>query len=305
MTRALCALAILASLAAADPLAELRKRWPSLDAAARITALADLERQPPEGALAQCRAWLSDPSGAVQTAAARVIAACGKDPDQRARAEAALGAHIDRRLEARARREAEEFEEVCRKFGRQVPPDDEISAGVDWRDPWDEQRRPLVPEAREERDSWRSLIDAVEKAGLRGLAPRVVRLFREHHDPEVLVRAVRLFEAWREWSALPDMADLARIQAEGREVGGSPVIGEEVYRALRLRWDVHRDRLWWSRPEYVPRVAGPIYRAASAVTGTTIDSTRELDRWIIEHETDLKARGIRLSPEFKARAKTR
>ena len=102
--------------------------------------------------------------------------------------------------------------------------------------------------------------------------------------------------------ALPAVADLARIQRYGRDVGGSHVIGEREWRTLRLKWDVHKDRLWWSRPEYMPRVVAPACAAATKITGAEITEVAELDGWLLTHPTELAEHGVKLTDAFKKRA---
>jgi hypothetical protein len=99
------------------------------------------------------------------------------------------------------------------------------------------------------------------------------------------------------------MADLLRIQQEGRTTGGGDVIGRERFAELRLKWDVHKDRLWWSRPEYVPRIRRPVYAAAKAITGAQVSSARELDAWLLENGAALAKHGVKLSANFRARAR--
>ncbi|MGH7162821.1 MAG: hypothetical protein ACREID_04995, partial [Planctomycetota bacterium] len=277
-------------------------RWASLDAAGRVEALRALEAARSAAVVAQCRAWLQEKELPIRSGVVRVLASCATDPELRPQAEAAMGQYLRDRLDWRARREKEEFEAVVRDFGRKLPPDDVMAAGRGWQDPYDARRRTLPPEILEEREHLRAVVAAIEDVRAASLRPLLLRLFREHHDPEVLVAVVACFKAWQEWSALPDMADLARIQSEGRRIGGRDVIGAEAYDTLRLKWDVHKDRLWWSRPEYVPRLLNPILDAASATSGAALRSCRELDAWLLAHEADLKARGVKLDDDFKARA---
>ena len=185
-------------------------------------------------------------------------------------------------LSQRARKERDEFEAVCRKHGRKLPPDHEIAAGRDWTDPYDEDRRELPADIRAERALMRGVIAALEAARSDAHYAALVRIFGEHHDPEVLGRVVECFAKWKEWRALPLMADFVRIQQWGRGVGGSDVIGRKQWNEMRLKWDVHKDRLWWSRPEYAPRLIKPICAAASATTGAEVTSVvMDLDSRIL------------------------
>jgi len=252
--------------------------------------------------VSQLASWLPDKEPRVRAALVRALLRCSKQPPLEASSVAAVDAYLGRWLKARADAEKSEFREVVRKFGKDLPPDDRIAAGRDWEDPWDETRRKLPAEAKAERAHALALVDAIERAEAKGLAPSLLRAFREHHDPEVLCRLARCFGAWKEWGALLEMADLARIQAEGRGVAGSAVVGEEAWSTMRLKWDVHKDRLWWSRPEYVPRVSRPVFEAATAIVGSPVASARELDRWILDHEKELAERGIRLDAAYRRRA---
>ena len=98
------------------------------------------------------------------------------------------------------------------------------------------------------------------------------------------------------------MADLARIQRYGREIGGSHVIGERRWTEMRLKWDVYKDMLWWSRPEYVPRVVRPICEAASTITGAKLATVKEFDAWLLANADTLKEHGVTLSAAFRHRA---
>jgi len=287
---------------AADAVLELKKRWAGLDAAARVEALRALEATPSAALLKECKAWLGDADPAVRGAAARAAAACAALPAERERARALLADHLGRHLDARARREREEFEAVCRKHGRAIPPDDAMAAGAHWQDPYDPQRRPLPPEVLAERALLADLLEAAGGAGGDALRAAALRAFREHHDPEVVARAAACLGALRAWAALPDLADLLRIQSFGREVGGADVVGREAYETMRLKWDVHKDRLWWSRPEYVPRAGPAIREAASAIAGTPLESCAAFDRWMLGHEAELEAHGVRLDAAFRRRA---
>jgi len=282
---------------------QLKKKWRTSSADRRIEELARLETLQTGALVRQCKTWLDDKNIRVRTAVVRVVARCATDSKLRAASEKIVSDYLTRHLGDRAKREKSEFAKICKKHGRKIPSDTEMAAGADWKDPYDEQRRQLPGTILAERIHMRELIAAVEQARMRGLRPLLVRVFATHHDPEVLVRLVKLFNAWGEWRALPAMADLARIQQFGRRVGGKDVVGAQLYEIQRLKWDVHKDRLWWSRPEFVPRVSRPITQAASTITGTEIRTARELDGWLLSHGSELKAKGVTLTGSFKARAR--
>lgn len=303
MTRRLLALALLAGVApAGDTVGELAACWGSLDPAARAKALDALPPSP--ALLARCRAWIADEDAEVRLAVVRALLRCVPDPPLRAKAATAVAAYVERRLELRAAREKKEFADVLREHGRKVPPDSEMAAGAEWQDPYDPERRKPPAEILAERAHMRGVLLAMKGADAKELRRPVLRLFREHHDPEVLRAALDCFAAWRAHEALLDVADLARVQKQGREVAGADVVGREAYETTRLKWDVHKDRLWWSRPEYVPRLSGPMLEAASAIVGAPLGSIRELDAWILANEAALAAKGVRVSAEFRARARS-
>jgi hypothetical protein len=287
-----------------DLLRETRQRWGGLARAGKLDALLRLCAQPSRAVLAQCRTWVQDPDPVVSAQVIRLVARHHALVACRASAGALLEAHVKRHLAARARREQREFEAVCRKHGRRIPPTSRMAAGPGWTDPYDEQRRALPTGIKAERAHVREVVAALESTKAPELFPALAQVFREHHDPEVLVRTVRAFGALKEWRALPAMADLARIQRLGREMGGAMVIGKTEYETLRLKWDLHKDRLWWSRPEYVPRTIEPICAAASAITGKKIATVVELDAWLLANQAALKARGVKLSAEFRKRAQS-
>jgi hypothetical protein len=282
---------------------QLKKHWRTYSADRRIEELAKLETLKSGALVRQCKTWLGDKNIRVRTAVVRVVAQNATDSKLRAASEKIVAGYLTLHLTDRAKREKSEFAKVCKKYGRKIPADTEMAAGADWQDPYDDQRRQVPGEILAERIHMRELIASVEQARMRALRPLLMRVFLTHHDPEVLVRLVKLFETWREWRALPAMADLARIQQFGRRVGGKDVVGAELYEKQRLKWDVHKDRLWWSRPEYVPRVARPIAEAASAITGAEIRTARELDGWLLGHKDELKAKGVTLTGSFLARAR--
>ncbi|MHC4133474.1 MAG: hypothetical protein ACYS0K_00680 [Planctomycetota bacterium] len=285
-------------------LQETRQRWGGLDRAGKLDALLRLSAQPSRALLAQCRTWVKDPDPVVSGQVVRLVTRHHALAARRASVRAFLESHVKQHLAARARREKREFEAVCREHGRRIPPTSEMAAGADWTDPYDERRRTLPAEIKAERAHVREVVAALESTKAPELFPALARIFREHHDPEVLVRAVRAFQALKEWRALPAMADLARIQRFGREMGGAMVIGRTEYETRRLKWDLHKDRLWWSRPEYVPRTVEPICEAASAITGRKIATVVELDAWLLANQAVLKARSVTLSAAFKKRAQS-
>ncbi|MGQ0615179.1 MAG: HEAT repeat domain-containing protein [Planctomycetaceae bacterium] len=305
-SRALPLRLLLAAAASGDPASdaakELKQRWRSLDAPGRIEALRSLEPMPSAALLRECKGWLADKEPAVRGAVAKAAAACAALPALREQARALLADYLGKHLDARARREREEFEAVCRKFGRAIPPDDEMAAGADWSDPYDPKRRALPEEIVAERGHMRAVLEAAGGAGGDELRAAVRRAFREHHDPEVVAAAATCLGRLRSWEALADLADLLRLQSYGREVGGADVIGREAYETMRLKWDVHKDRLWWSRPEYVPRAGQAIREAASAIVGRPIESCGAFDRWMLDHEAELTAHGVTLDAAFRRRA---
>jgi hypothetical protein len=303
VTRRLAVLAALAGAAlAGDPAAELAGRWSALDPEARAKALDAL--MPSPSLVARCGAWIADADAEVRLAVVRALLRCVPDRTLRGKAVAAVNAYMEERLDLRAAREREEFAKVLRDYGRKIPPDSEMAAGADWQDPYDPERRKPPPEILAERTHMRGALLALKGVDAKELRVPVLRLFREHHDPEVLRAALDCFAAWRAHEALLDIADLARIQKQGREVGGADVVGREAYETTRLKWDVHKDRLWWSRPEYVPRLYRPLLEAASAIAGSPFSSVRDLDAWILANERALAAKGVRVSAEFRARART-
>ena len=176
-----------------------------------------------------------------------------------------------------------------------------MTAGANWTDPYDVNRK-LPADILAERLHMREVIAAIESSGSHALQQSLVAIFREHHDPAVLVRVVEAFESSRDWHALADMADLIRIQQHGRTLGGGAVIGHKVYNTMKLKWDVYKDQLWWSRPEYVPRTIRPICKAASKITGVNLRSAREIDGWLLKHVGKLKEHGVVLSSAFIERA---
>jgi len=308
MTRLAAALALVAARALADPaedaLKELKQAWPSLDAAGRAKGVEALEPYRTPAILAQCKVWIGDKEPAVRAAVVRIVAVYCSDTKLRPPAIGILVAYLDGLLDLRQRREAEEFAAVLKEFGRKIPPDNQMAAGADWEDPYDPKRRPLPPEIVAERAHLRAILAALLEVRAKELRPALMRLFREHHDPEVLASAIACLAAWRMWEALPEIADLARVQSQGRAVGGGDVIGREKYETMRLKWDVHKDRLWWSRPEYLPRLSRALVEAGGAIAGTTLESVRELDAWLLSHEAELAAHGVKLTAEFRARARS-
>jgi hypothetical protein len=301
---ALLLLTALASAQSAEQAVEaLKDRWKGLDREGRLIGLMRLQVHRSDVVLVQCNRWLKEKDVLVRGRLVRVMATCATDPKLRPKAEKMIGTYVVRHLKGRAQKEKREFEEVCRKHGRKAPPDTAMAAGRDWKDPYDFRRRTPPTEIVEERAHMREVIAAIEECRAPGLKPLLGRILHEHHDPEVLVATVKAFATLKEWRALPAMADLLRIQAYGRITGGGDVIGTEKFSTLRLKWDLHKDRLWWSRPEYVPRVKYPIYETASAITGTKLGTARELDAWILAHEELLRRHRVKLSDAFKRRAK--
>ena len=298
------AAALLCALLAApadDALAELQELWPELTAPGRVKHLDKLARHRSTAILAQAQRWLRDEDPRVRAAVVRVIASGATDPQLRRRAEGMIAAYLKSHMSARAKREQREFRDVCREHGTELPPDNEIAAGRDWTDPYNEHRRKLTPEIALEREHMRAILAAIEEARAKELRPMILRVFHEHHDPDVVVRVIELFGAWKDWHALVPMADLLRIQYFGREVGGGVVIGKKNYETLRLKWDVHKDRLWWSRPEYVPRIPRHVFKAVLDTTGAEVNSSTSFDAWLLEHEDDLGKHGVKLSAAFRKR----
>jgi len=300
MTAAL--LLVLLAAPADEALADLRELWPELTTPGRIKHLAGLKPHRTAAILTQAKAWLKDGEPLVRAHVFVVVANCATDPKLRRRAEAVLTGYLKAHMGERARKEKQEFAAVCRKHGRKLPPDDEIQAGKDWTDPYDEKRRKLPDDIKVEREHTRILLAAVEEARAKSLRPVLWRVFHEHHDPEVVVRVIALFGAWKEWNALVPMADLVRPQYFGREVGGGMVIGHKNYANMRLKWDAHKDRLWWSRPEYMPRIPRHVFQAVLETTGATVASSTQLDAWLLGNEEPLAKHGIKLSTAFRKRA---
>ena len=297
----LCSLVLAAE--ADDPLADLRKGWSKLDRAARIDGLMRLQSERTTKVVNQSRTWLKgEEDPLVRAQLVRLLVACSGEPELEARALKAVAEYVDVHLDWRQRQEDREFRAVCKKHGTKVPPGTEMGHGATYRDPYDESRRELPPEIRAERAHLLEVIAAIEPVVSAAMAGPLMRIFEEHHDPEVLVRVVKAFGERGEWRALPAMADLWRIQDQGRALGGGVVIGEKKYRDLRLKWDLHKERLWWSRPEYVVRVVTPIQEACEKITGSEFSIARELDGWLLDHPELLARHSVKLSGEFRARA---
>jgi len=308
-----CCLALLVAMAAAsaspaaadsdDALKGLDKRWKKLTGDEKIEELGALQNVRGPKLVTYCKRWIADPNVRVRTAVVQVLAHAATDNDLRADAEKVLALYLDKHLDWRADEEQREFKRVCKKHGRTIPPDSEMQAGPNWQDPWDEDKRTLPGMILDERRHMMGVLASIQEARCRSLRKQLQRLFREHHDPEVLVRAVKLFGAWKEYRLLPDMADLARIQVEGRMIGGTDA-GNKGYENQRLKWDVHKDRLWWSRPEYVTRVTYPTAEAASKITGAEIRFVRDLDKWILANQSMLRKKGVPITSAFRRRAAT-
>lgn len=287
-----------------DELADLKQIWPDLGRDSKVRRLMRLGMRRSPDILAQCEVWLKrEKDPVVRGQVARVVAAQTSDDKLRSRAERVLAAYVKSQLAERQRREDGEFADIHGKHREAVPPGNVMKAGADWEDPYDERRRKLPTEIREERLHMREVIAGIESTRSKALRPALMAIFEQHHDPEVLVRVIQCFGAWRDWKALVPMADLCRIQQFGREIGGGDVIGTRRYEKMRLKWDVYKDLLWWSRPEYVPRIIRHVGEAASTVTGARIRSARELDTWLLANEAKLRKRGVVLSAAFKARAR--
>ncbi len=302
--RALSALLIAASLCRADvDLAELRKGWPKFDRVKKLRTLMRLRIERSPKTLVQCESWLGKESDFVVCGhLLRVIASHISQSGTRTRAESAVSAYVRKHLAGRRRREAKEFSALHRKLRKKVPPDNVMTAGANWKDPYDVNRK-LPADILAERLHMREVIAAIEGSRSPGLRPSLRAIFREHHDPAVLVRVVEAFELWQDWAALTEMADLVRIQQHGRELGGGAVIGNKRYDTLKLKWDAYKDQLWWSRPEYVPRVTRPICKAASKITGVNLRSATEIDAWLLKHGDALRKHGVVLSRAFRERAR--
>ena len=305
MRTAVALLLLIAGPAAADDkIKELAQRWPALKRDGKVSGLMLLGGRQSADLLRQCERWLKDKDPVVRGHVMRVVAGHVPDPQLRKKAEQVVETYVRKQLAARQKREDREFKAIHRKLKRKLPPADQMAAGSKWTDPYDEQRRKLPEEIKEERLHMKLVIAAIESARSPVLRKALLAIFNEHHDPEVLVRAVECFEAWKDYKALVPMADLLRIQQMGREMGGSHVIGEKRWNELRYKWDVYKDEIWWSRPEYVPRTIRPVCKAASAITGAQITSTRSLDGWMLDHEELLRQRGVTLSGAFVRRAET-
>lgn len=298
-------LAALSARAERDDLAALKKQWPQLERSGKIDACTRLLGKADAQVLRLCEDLLSrEDDPVVEGELVRLIAAHAVAvPELRARAARALVRRADALLDARAKKEKAEFDAVCREFGRTIPPGGAQGEGRDWVDPWDEERRTLPEETRHERLRARALVEALRTIGKPEATAPLMRFLEEHHDPEVVVAAVRAVGELHVWGALPALADLVRIQEQGRALGGADVIGREPYETLRLKWDVHKDRLWWSRPEYLPRARLPILEEAGRIVGRdAFRDARGLDRWLLANEELLGRRGVQLSPTFKSRA---
>lgn len=311
MTGRLLAAFLLAALstlpAAAAPadalLKELKAGWSKLDRMGKLDGLLRLGAHPSRPVLAACRAWLKDDDPVVRGHVARLVAAHAADPALKAEARSLLAGAVERALKERRKREDREFDAVCREHGRTPPPHGEMTAGADWQDPWDEKLREPPRETLEERAQAKELVAALESARDPALHEALHRILAEHHDPEVVLRAIEALGALGEWRALPSLADLGRVQSFGRDITHDVTLDEARYDVLRLKWDVHKDRLWWSRPEYMPRVRRPVLDAAGAITGERFASISDLDAWLLANGAKLKEHGVQLSASFKERAK--
>jgi hypothetical protein len=307
VTRLALAVALLAAaLGAQDDGAAfevVKERWPSWSGPQRAAVARRWAKKPSAELLAMVEKWLkAEKDPVAQGALATALLEHNTSKPWRARVKRALEHHVRARLKARAKRERDEFNALHGRLKRKIPPDTEMAAGRNWTDPYDESRRKPTPEINAERASMREIVAAIEKSNDRALLPVLLAVFSEHHDPEVLVRIVEAFGKRRDWKALLPLTDLARIQVVGREVGGSHVIGEKRWNTMRLKWDVYKDELWWSRPEYVPRVVRPALQAANAITGAEIGSVAGLDAWILANAKQLRKHGVVVSDAFRHRA---
>ena len=305
MGRAVAALLLTAALAhAGDKVAALKESWPGLDRDSKVRGLMLLGDARSANLLRLSDRWLRDKDPVVRGHLLRVVARHTADPRLAKEAGQTIARYVAGELARRKKREDREFKEIRRTLKRKIPPPDQTTAGPGWADPYDEQRRRLPKEIREERLHMRLVVAAIEGTRAPALAKTLLAILDEHHDPEVVVRVVECFSAWKDFKALVPLADLLRIQQMGREVGGSDIIGRQRWNELRLKWDVYKDDLWWSRPEYLPRVVRPICKAASAITGAEITSARALDGWMLDHPALLKQGGVVLSNAFVKRART-
>ncbi len=311
MRRRVTALAVLGLLApraaaedSAELLAALRAQWKSGSVEHKLTELEKLELVADAAALEQSLLWLKNADPAVAGGLIRLIGACARREKLRPQAEKAVRDYLALHLTQRQKREDKEFKAVRRKYGSTLPPRKGMTAGPDWQDPYDERKRQIPKEILAERALMKTIAAVVARDKLRAALPQLGRAFQEHHDPQVLVYLAEAFGSLQEWRALPDMADVLRIQFHGRMIGGGAVIGAESWSKMRLKWDVHKDRLWWSRPEYVMRVRRPIFEAFRKMTGKEVLSAREVDRWLLAHEAELQRHGVKLDGAFKARART-
>ncbi len=309
-------------------LAQAKKNWPKLSTTAKVRVLDELAQSPAPKLLSQIGKWLADEDSSVRLKLISVAARSARQDKLTRQATKTIEGYVARWLDARREREAAEFKAVCKEHGAKLPPDDEIAAGAYWKDPWDESRRKLPADTLAERAHVLGLIEALAPSrapgaapaansgapgqprgaaapagtGNRAFGPTLLRLFAEHHDPKVLVRLIETFGARKEWRALPALADLWRPLSLGRMVGGSDVIGKKRWQTMRLKWDVHKDRLWWSRPEYVLHAGSPIRKATRAITGREFTNIADLDRWLLGHDAELKKHGVKLDRAFRRRA---
>jgi len=306
-TAALVLLGLLAAGAAAEDSAELlaalRVQWKSQSTEHKLTELEKLELVADGAVLEQSLLWLKGADPAVAGGLIRLIGACARRDRLRPQAEKAVRDYLARHLTQRQKKEDREFKQILRKHGSKLPPGNRMAAGPDWRDPYDERKRQIPKEILEERALLKIIAAVVVREKLCGALAQLGRAFQEHHDPQVLVYLAEAFGSLQEWRALPDMADVLRIQFHGRMVSGGAVIGADSWRKMRLKWDVHKDRVWWSRPEYVMRVRRPILEAFRKMTGQEVLSAREVDRWLLTHEAELQRHGVKLDGAFKARAR--
>ncbi len=301
----LCVLAA-APLVHAKPkdvaLTAAKKEWTQATPSRRVVLVKSLGAQLGSARLEQFARWLREPNALLQAELLDAIVGHALDVKLRPRVEQIMTKFLAAHLKARQKREDKEFAQVCRKHGRRYA-EGKMAAGSDWTDPYDEKKRTLPDDIKNERLFMKRALFAIEKAAMPSLRRTILDIFHQHHDPDVLVACLATMGRLKVWGALPDMADLLRPLEYGREMQGAPTMGARSYDTMRLKWDVHKDRLWWSRPEYVLRTRHPIFDAFRAITGQDLRSSSLIDKWLLNNEETLRKNGVKLTSAFRARTR--
>ena len=122
---------------------EMRKAWPKLDRDKRLRALMRISIERSRKVLVQCERWLDkEKDVVVRGRLVRIVASHIADRGTRKQAEVAIHAYVKNQLKARRRRETKEFTGLHGKLRKEIPPDDVMTAGANWTDPYDVNRTP-------------------------------------------------------------------------------------------------------------------------------------------------------------------